>query len=361
MFFNIALAATLVILIVTVLPMFRHEAWWVRGMDFPRLQFSCLIVALLIFDALTLSFSDPSSWGIIIVALLCLCYQLWWIIPYTKVYPVEVKTAQEKNPQDAVTIMNVNVLASNRNSSKLIELIQQYQPDLLVTLESNQWWQEQLDTLKDEYPYTIKCPLENLYGMHVYSKFKLTDAKVEFLVEPEVPSIHALLTLPSEKTVRVHFLHPAPPSPIENEKSSERDAELLIVGKSIEHSLQPVIVTGDLNDVAWSSTTLLFRKISGLLDPRVGRGMFNTFHAHYWFLRWPLDHIFHSHHFTVASINRLPKFGSDHFALLTKLYYENGSNAKEAGLDEEKGDRAWANEKIQNQDVHANDVPTPGE
>ena len=42
-------------------------------------------------------------------------------------------------------------------------------------------------------------------------------------------------------------------------------------------------MTGLLNGVAWSETTRLIRKISGLLDPRVGRQKFSTFHTDFWF------------------------------------------------------------------------------
>jgi endonuclease/exonuclease/phosphatase (EEP) superfamily protein YafD len=78
----------------------------------------------------------------------------------------------------------------------------------------------------------------------------------------DIPSIHLTIELRSGDMVRAHFLHPAPPSPTENIESSERDAELIAVAKSVAKSDQPVIVAGDLNDVAWSST-IFFRKISG--------------------------------------------------------------------------------------------------
>jgi hypothetical protein len=264
------LIITIILAILTLLPIWRFEAWWVRSLDFPRLQLLVVSLFLLLIEAVL------------------------------------------------------------------------------------------LDTLESDYSYTIKCPLDNLYGMHVYSRFPLTESKVDYLVAPDIPSIHTLLTLPSGDKIRHHFLHPAPPSPTENDESSERDAELIIVAKSVAETDTPVIVTGDLNDVAWSETTRLFRKISGLLDPRIGRGMFNTFHADYWFMRWPLDHLFHSDHFTLSKISRLAGFGSDHFALFTELVLETGNNVQQSGLKTSEDDLTWAKDKVDDQNVSKYDVSRPG-
>jgi endonuclease/exonuclease/phosphatase (EEP) superfamily protein YafD len=40
-----------------------------------------------------------------------------------------------------------NVLMCNRDADRLLALLVQHQPDLLVTLERDAWWQAQLDTL----------------------------------------------------------------------------------------------------------------------------------------------------------------------------------------------------------------------
>lgn len=94
-----------------------------------------------------------------------------------------------------------------------------------------------------------------------------------------------------------------------------------MVGREIAAGTLPVIVAGDLNDVAWSHTSRLFRRLSGLIDPRVGRGFFNTFHAEKPRLRWPLDHVFYSDDFLLQALRRLPAFGSDHFPILIEIAY----------------------------------------
>ena len=104
--------------------------------------------------------------------------------------------------------------------------------------------------------------------------------------------------------------------------SDSRYVELIVVGKAVRASPLPGIVAGDLNDVAWSHTTRLFQRISGLLDPRIGRGMFNTFHSSLPFLRFPLDHIFHCPDFRVVRLKKLARIGSDHFPVFAELSYE---------------------------------------
>ncbi|WP_339725598.1 endonuclease/exonuclease/phosphatase family protein [uncultured Paraglaciecola sp.] len=351
---------TALALLVTLLPLSRHPHWIIRGMDFPRLQFAILIATLLVAELLVLNLQSLLTWLLISIATLCLIWQLWWILPYTFLWRAEVKKAGS-SIENQISILTANVLTPNRNAHLLLQLVKEHHPDVLVTLESDQWWEDQLKVLEADMPYSVKCPLDNLYGMHVFSILPLDDQEISYLVEEAIPSIHTTLRLRSGVRVRMHFLHPAPPSPTENPESAERDAELVIVARSVAESDQPVIVTGDLNDVAWSATTRLFRKISGLLDPRVGRGMFNTFHADYPFLRWPLDHLFHSHHFTLNSIKRLPSIGSDHFALLTRLTFSPIKGADQQGLDSDASDHNWARDIAEEQDVSKDDVPEPGE
>ena len=354
----LTLSLTFLFIATTLIPLSRCSHWLVRSFDFPRLQFVIFGVILLISQFIFIQIPSTLFFACFIPTISSIVWQLWWVFPYTRFWRKEVKASKEPSEENQLTVLNSNVLMTNRNAEALIELVEFHKPDVLVTLESDLWWENALSSLKAEMPYTINCPLDNLYGMHVFSKLPLTDQETKYLVESHIPSMHTSITLRNGVKVRAHFLHPAPPSPTENERSSERDAELIIVAESIAKTEQPVVVSGDLNDVAWSSTTRLFRKISGLLDPRIGRGMFNTFHTSYVFARWPLDHLFHSHHFTLAKIKRLSSIGSDHFPLLTTLTY--GPNQNHQGITPKSDDIKRTKNITQAESVSHHDVPQPG-
>lgn len=336
----------ILLLFVCLLPLWRYEHWLIRSLDFPRLQFSLVLLLTLVTDLLVLDMQHWQSWVLVMALFFSLAYQAWWIWPYCPWHKKEVRDARAPDPDNTLSLITANVLTPNRNAEALIARVREYQPDILVTLESDGWWQQQLDVLEDDYPHTIKCPLDNLYGMHVYSRLPLLNARTEYLVEDDVPSIHAELVLRSGLRVQTHFLHPAPPSPTENATSGPRDRELVMVARQVKAAGGPHLVSGDLNDVAWSETTRLFRKISGLLDPRVGRGMFNSFHAKMWFLRWPLDHLFISHHLTLSRMQRLAPFGSDHFAIFAELVVEADNDQQDNGLEADSDDKALARDKI---------------
>ncbi|WP_092016048.1 endonuclease/exonuclease/phosphatase family protein [Marinobacter daqiaonensis] len=334
-------AALVAVTILARLPLFE---WWARACDFPRVQFAVAAALVLGLSAFT---SQPWQVSIQIMGLAVLLWQGWRILPYTPVWPRQVQTAQTGNEDYCFTVLVANVLTSNRNASGLLEQIERWQPDLVLTLESDQWWQDQLDpALAAEWPHAVRIPQDNLYGMHLYSRLPLVDTEVKWLVQDDIPSIHTWLRLRSGDTVRLYALHPRPPAPGESEESLWRDAELLLVGKRITKRQDPCIVMGDLNDVAWSRTTRLFCRVSGMLDPRRGRGMFSSFHADYWFLRWPLDHLFSSEHFTLKHMYRLKPFGSDHFPILVKFCYRPSRSGEHENPEADAEDQEQARETI---------------
>lgn len=336
----------------TLLPMIRHEAWWIRAFEFPRVQITVLTIAVLVLYLWTAGAGEWYDIALVSALVLCILFQLARIARYTALYPEQLEAATSGGGENELRLLVANVLTPNRNASALLDIIENCNPDIVLTVETDGWWQSELDVLEKDYPHTVRHPLDNLYGMHLYSRRELRDTSVRFLVEDDVPSIHGTVILRSGHSVALHCLHPAPPSPTENESSAERDAELLIVARDLADSHRSAIVMGDLNDVAWSYSTRLFQKLSGLLDPRIGRGMYSTFHARYPFLRWPLDHIFCSPDFRLLALERLPYFGSDHFPIFAVLQHSREAARHHDIPTADRADAKRAEKKIDKVDAN---------
>jgi len=349
------------LLLLTLAPLSHCRYWWVRVWDFPRVQL--LTIALLLAFAASYYEFDAPLWVscLQVITLGCAAYQLFWIYPYTALARKQVEDAQPDWTGTTLKIMVSNVLTPNRQAGKLLSLVELEKPDVLVAVETDQWWEDHLKPLEQDYPWVIRCPQDNLYGMHVYSRVEVRDAKIQFLVDETIPSAHLLLVTAEGLEVSLHCLHPMPPSPTESDDSIDRDAELVMVGKSVEQRDIPVIVTGDMNDVAWSRSTRLFLKVSGLMDPRRGRGMFSTFHASYPFLRWPLDHVFHSKAFVLKDLRRLPSIGSDHYPFYVELLYHPQQGAQQQKLACTQDDEKLAKEVLSQVGGHEQHVHRPGE
>jgi endonuclease/exonuclease/phosphatase (EEP) superfamily protein YafD len=314
----VVLASTVVVL--TCLPFVRSGYWWIRVWDFPRLQIALLSVVVIATFLFVWKPKAPLHVLTLLAAAGTCVYQSILILPYTPLVRVQVADADGPHASDSSTvkILISNVLFDNRESSRLVALVKEYDPDLVLAVEADAWWTEQLAELAADRPHTVLVPAENEYGMLLYSRFPMSDVTVRELSKPDVPSIRANIELPSGTTFTFYGLHPPPPFPTVHETSTPRDAELIIVAREVELVDGAIVVAGDLNDVAWSHTSRVFQRISGLRDPRVGRGLYNSFHADYFFARWPLDHVFLSEDFRLLRMQRLPTIGSDHFPIFVE-------------------------------------------
>ncbi len=328
---------SLFILIVTFIPFIRSDYWAFRVFDYPRLQKWFINLAVLLAFSFIVNFEHWYDWALLGGLIANFLYLSYLIYPFLPIAPTEVKLATPQSSGSRFSLMISNVLEDNPHKDRLLTLIRERMPDLLVLSETGHVWAGAMHAIDAEYPYRAAKVLDNTYGIMLFSRLEILESEIRFLVEDDVPSIFAKIRLADGGTFQLICIHPTPPVPGENTRSTERDKEILMVGKIAKESALPVIVTGDLNDVAWSYTNDLFQRTSGLLDPRKGRGFFNTFHAEHRFMRYPLDHIFCSPHFQLVHLERLPYIGSDHFPMWVELAYEptEASQQRQPAADQE--------------------------
>jgi len=271
-------------------------------------------------------------WYTQLLLLALIVYHGITLVKYTPLYRVK-RHARNQHSSKKIHIISANIYQFNTDYNRFIDLINKNKPDMFLTMESDSKWENALRVLEKSYPYHHKVTLENTYGMHFYSKLEISEATTHFFVADDIPSIEAHLKTEDGFEFVFFGVHPPPPSPTEEETSKERDGDILSVAKRVKEIKKPVIVVGDFNNVAWSKSSILFRKTSELIDPRVGRAFVSTFHAKYKLFRFPIDLMFHSEDIFIEELKTLNNFGSDHLPVYCEFFIDHINDEQEEEIE----------------------------
>ena len=101
------------------------DNWWVRGVEFPRIQI--MVLGIIAWVGMIVFFSEweLGQWILFVVLSGTLAFQLRMVLPYTKLWKKEVQKAKDKSEEQAhqIKIMVSNVLTPNDETQKLVDLV----------------------------------------------------------------------------------------------------------------------------------------------------------------------------------------------------------------------------------------------
>ena len=194
--------------------LWRTMRWWVRVLDFPRFQIAILTTAVAIL-IVALTWPPQGIDAVLLVSVvISAAWQLSWVWRYVRGAPVEVPNAEAEDLTYCIGILTTNVYQPCRDSAGLLSIIAEADPDVILTVETDEWWCAHLgDALRARYPHHLTYPLSNGYGMALFSRFELIDPVVRFVVDEAIPSIKTGILLPSGALIDLYGMHPQPPAP----------------------------------------------------------------------------------------------------------------------------------------------------
>ena len=305
----------LILTALTALSVSNQDVWWIRFLDFPRMQIAGALAILLLF------YMALAGWrGIVVtaLALAALGVQLWTLWPYQPLAGQMVAQTPRCADDGRLRILSTNVLRDNQDPGQVIAMIRANAPDIALLMETDEGWDRDLALLREDFPHVMKdIPADAaFFGMHVFSRFPLENARFAYPFDADTPMFVGDVAHP-RGTVEFIGVHPRPPQ--RGQSSAQRDATVLTAAQIARDSDAPTIVAGDYNATPWNDTARLAMRVGELLDPRQGRGPLVSFDAHSSWMKWPLDQILWQAGPGLLDFRILPGVGSDHYPVLADL------------------------------------------
>jgi endonuclease/exonuclease/phosphatase (EEP) superfamily protein YafD len=213
-----------------------------------------------------------------------------------------------------VLVLNVNT-ANTRHDAVRAE-IRRLDPDVVLVMEVDNLWLEQLRELRTKWPHWVTAPRPDNFGIALFSKRELSDARAEEVGDAGVPTIIAEVDAHSQPVLLLGTLPLAPGRP---ENAKLRDEQLALLAARVNAANKPAILFGDLNVTPWSPRFRELERTAGLRDTMRGFGLQPTWPAPVAFAGIPLDHCLVTSHFTVKHRERTRHIGSDHLGVWVDL------------------------------------------
>ncbi len=281
------------------------EIWLLDLLSHFRIQFVIISgIGLIVFVFKRKRIPFTVSLGNIIINTLI-------VLPYfaaTTLNKVNHEVKSEK-----VRFMISNIFSSNIHFDEAIELFIKTKPDFLVILELNEIWNKKLDALKDSFPYEIRLPRNDNFGIALFSKYPLEDAQISPLLDGMTPAVITKSNVNGHQ-INILGVHTLPP--ISSSYFNKRNQQLRLLGEHASKSEIPLVLLGDLNTTMWTSSFIKFLKISNLKDTRLAQGINPTWPTQLYFLQIPIDQILVSSEWEVLNLHSVNLAGSDHQSLV---------------------------------------------
>lgn len=214
------------------------------------------------------------------------------------------------------TVLSLNVLTSNTEYEQVAQYLQVAQPDVILLVEVNEEWVKALEPSLTTYSNRYLMPRPDNFGMALFSKYPLEEAKRRFFGEASTPAVTARIKAP-QGDISFYGVHTYPPVSIKG--TLNRDSLLRALFSEAKEDSSPKILAGDLNTSRWGMILRELLPLDVFRDSAEGFGYHATWFARDGFLGIPIDMILVSPSFTVERFEVGPAVGSDHRGVMARL------------------------------------------
>lgn len=295
-----------VVVIVNIAPLGAKLFWMLELTTHFRVQYVLVTAVVLVLAALR------RRWALAAVLAAAGAISVAPVLPYV---PRSLGTAAAAVPAAApLKVLTVNVSYRQFKERRLLEVVREASPDVIVVQELTPHAERVLAELDTAFPYYRKFPAEGAYGIGLWSKHELESGSTIAL--GRLPAIEARVRGPSGSftIIGVHLS-----APVTRRRAAARNQQLTELATRAAAVQGPLIVAGDFNTTPYSPYFADWLEKAGMTDSRRGRTVSTSWPT---MLRWagiPIDHVTVNNGFTILSHHRLPNFESDHYGALVAV------------------------------------------